>query len=372
MSDILFVTWDGGGNVGPALGIAAELTRRQHTVRVLGHPQQRATVEAASHAFTSYVHARPWSSLDPLHGMRGATRVVSHVFTDRGIGKDLLATADRYSPDLIVIDCLLFGALQAANRAGLRYTTLVHSLYSQQSKQWNSGIPALLTRSRGLNAADLWRHSDTVLVTTSPVFEAPGQTPANVRFIGPVWPDLRPTPATHNATDPFILVSLSTIYQEGHEQTYQAILDALADLPAHALVTTGPSVDPHALHAPANVEVKRFAPHATVMSGASLVVGHGGYGTTMLALAHDLPLVILPMFELGDQPEVAHTVERLGAARVLPKTARAAAIRNAIQQILSDGRYREAARTLGAQLRQRDGAVEGADALEPALILSPA
>ena len=40
MSNILFVTWDGGGNVPPALGIAAELQQRGHRVRVIGHPVQ--------------------------------------------------------------------------------------------------------------------------------------------------------------------------------------------------------------------------------------------------------------------------------------------------------------------------------------------
>jgi hypothetical protein len=37
MGDILFVTWDGGGNVPPAIGIACELQRRGESVRVLGH-----------------------------------------------------------------------------------------------------------------------------------------------------------------------------------------------------------------------------------------------------------------------------------------------------------------------------------------------
>ena len=44
MSNLLFLTWDGGGNVPPALGIAAELQRRGHRVRVMGHPGQHANV----------------------------------------------------------------------------------------------------------------------------------------------------------------------------------------------------------------------------------------------------------------------------------------------------------------------------------------
>lgn len=37
MSNLLFTTWDGGGNVPPALGIAGELQLRGHRVRVMGH-----------------------------------------------------------------------------------------------------------------------------------------------------------------------------------------------------------------------------------------------------------------------------------------------------------------------------------------------
>ena len=41
MSRILFVTFDGGGNQRPALGIARELAIRGHTVAFLGHESQR-------------------------------------------------------------------------------------------------------------------------------------------------------------------------------------------------------------------------------------------------------------------------------------------------------------------------------------------
>ena len=47
MAEILFVTWDGGGNVPPALGIAGELAARGHSVRFVGHARQRASLEAS-------------------------------------------------------------------------------------------------------------------------------------------------------------------------------------------------------------------------------------------------------------------------------------------------------------------------------------
>ena len=56
-AEILFVTWDGGGNVPPALGIAAELAARGHRTRFLGHRSQESALRAAGHAFTAYAEA---------------------------------------------------------------------------------------------------------------------------------------------------------------------------------------------------------------------------------------------------------------------------------------------------------------------------
>ena len=41
MSRIRFVTWDGGGNLGPALAIARELARRGPRAAFLGHDTPR-------------------------------------------------------------------------------------------------------------------------------------------------------------------------------------------------------------------------------------------------------------------------------------------------------------------------------------------
>ena len=62
MARILAVTWDGGGNVPPLLGVTTRLRERGHHVRVPGHAQQRAAVESSGAEFVAYRHARPWSA----------------------------------------------------------------------------------------------------------------------------------------------------------------------------------------------------------------------------------------------------------------------------------------------------------------------
>lgn len=58
MARIVFVTWYGGGNLAPALGIGSELGRRGHSVSVFGQTPQRRAVEAAGMAFTPTLPSR--------------------------------------------------------------------------------------------------------------------------------------------------------------------------------------------------------------------------------------------------------------------------------------------------------------------------
>lgn len=94
MSDILFVTWGGGGNVPPALGIAGELRRRGHRTRFLGHHRQAAAITAERHEFRPYAAAESFVGSEPA----SLPRLV-RLFSDRGMGRDLVAEARRDAPD---------------------------------------------------------------------------------------------------------------------------------------------------------------------------------------------------------------------------------------------------------------------------------
>ncbi|BEL03451.1 hypothetical protein Q0Z83_016420 [Actinoplanes sichuanensis] len=85
MSDVLIVTWDGGGAVAPALGIASELRDRGHRVRVLGHPSMRARIEAHGPAFHAYRRARAWRPEARLSTRRAELAYLA-TCVDRGPG----------------------------------------------------------------------------------------------------------------------------------------------------------------------------------------------------------------------------------------------------------------------------------------------
>ena len=161
------------------------------------------------------------------------------------------------------------------------------------------------------------------LVAASPDLDPAGGSQAQDGYTGPVVEGRPATP-----TEPTVLVSLSTFNFPGQVAALQNILDAVGQLPLRAVVTAARR-STRGLAVPANAELHQWIPHADVLPTVSLVVGHGGHATTMAALAHDLPVLVLPMHPQLDQPMVGRSVEAAGAGRMLPKKADVAQIREA-------------------------------------------
>jgi UDP:flavonoid glycosyltransferase YjiC (YdhE family) len=365
MARILVVTWDSGGNVPPMLGIAAELLRRGHQVRVLGHPQQREVVAAAGLTFIPYRTALPWAPRVATTETRVLLRFIFGPFTDPRLGRDVRDEIRREPVDLVLVDSMALAAVRASEQAHVPTAVLMHTFHWYHTHEWSRSPIGVVAAMRGVRPGRLWNAADRVLVATDSALDpaTERQLPANVRYAGVVQAPIQPRVRQGK---PLVLVSLSTIFFEGLEETLQAILDALAVLPVRGVVTTG-AVAPGVLRAPANVEVHQYIPHDEIMPSVSMVVGHGGHSTTMRTLAHGVPLLILPMNRVTDQPMIGKAIAKLGAGRVLPKTASSAAIRTAVQSVLEEPSYRHAAEAIGTRLRSKDGATGAADELESLL-----
>jgi UDP:flavonoid glycosyltransferase YjiC (YdhE family) len=358
MADILFVTWDGGGNVPPALGIARELRARGHTTRFLGHAAQ---LDALAEAGVEPVRPRHAREFDNRRDYAPLTMMAT--FGDRGMGRDLVAAVAARPADLVVVDGLMFGAMRAAVETGLRFVVLEHMYDAAYRRGILGGPMGLSLRLRRLAPQRSLDAAAARLLATVPTLDPLPAPPANLVRIGPVVAVAeRREPAR-----PSVLVSLSTFGFPRMRQSLQAVLDATRGLGADVVATTGPAVDPAELELPPGVEVHRFVPHVELMPRTTLLVGHGGHGTTMQALAHDLPVVVMPMERLTDQPAVGRTLEEAGAGRMVRKGATAEQLAPVLAELLGDGPHRAAAARLGAEVRSLPGATLGADAVEELL-----
>jgi UDP:flavonoid glycosyltransferase YjiC (YdhE family) len=350
MSRVLFVTWDGGGNVPPLLGIAAELHGRGHHIRVIGDRVQEAKFRAfgldfAAHASSREFRAAAGASVPALLGHLG----------DRGKGRNVAAALAAEPADVVVVDCLLFGVMDVLRKADIPYVALEHSLdgYLRRAAR---GPLGLMLRLRGLRPLQLLDSGSPTIVCSLAELD-PGH--GDVVHTGPV---VTGTPAA--APEPTVLVSLSTFRFRGLHGTWQRVLDAVDGLQARVVATTGPAVDPATLRVPSNVELHSWLPHDELMPSVSMVITHGGHATAMAALAHDLPMLVLPVDAKTDQPFMGRVLERSGAARTMGRRSSPADIRTAVEGLLEEGPHRDAAARLGRTIRELDGRRRGADLVE--------
>jgi UDP:flavonoid glycosyltransferase YjiC (YdhE family) len=111
---------------------------------------------------------------------------------------------------------------------------------------------------------------------------------------------------------------------------------------------------------PGNVHVEAWVDQADVLGEAGLVVCHGGSGTTYGALAAGVPLVVVPVFadQFANAPKVTQagagiqvrTVQDAQGRRRPVSQEDAPRIRQAIETVLADDSYREAAQAVAAEM----------------------
>lgn len=353
MSGFLFVTWDGGGNVPPATALARELVRRGHAVRFLGHASQERALTAEGFTFVRPRHARSFDSTRDYTPVR-----MLGVFADTGMGRDLLDALAAEPADLVVVDSFMFGAMAAARRAGVRYAALEHMYAAAYRTSILGGPMGLNLRLRRLAPrATLDGAALRLLMTLAEVDPAPAA--ANLLQVGPLaaW-------SPRVGADPTVVIGLSTFGYTGMTSVLQRLVDATEGLPARVLVSTGPNIEPADLTVRPGVEVHRWLAHADALPGASVLVTHGGHGSTMAALAHDVPLLVVPLDGKADHVVVGRSIERAGAGRTASRRGSASDLRTALATLLEQPSYRTAAARLGAAIRATDAVGDGASALE--------
>ena len=354
MAEVVLATWDGGGNVPPLLNVGVELQRRGHGVRVVGHPAQAGAVAAAGLPFTAYRRARPFAPLE-----RHSPAAYVRLFGDRGKGQDVREVVAAQGADLVVVDCLLPGVMHELAGAGVPYVALEH-FFDAYLTSFLRGPIGLGLRVVGLRPERLLAGARARLVVSSPDLDPAAGTP------GRVWTGPAVDGVPGASYDGRVLVSLSTFGFAGQTETLQRVLDALGELGVPGLVTTGPATDPGELRVPDSVEVHRWLPHGEVLGQVGLVVGHGGHATTMAALAHDVPVLVLPLHPMLDQPMVGTAVQRSGAGRRMGRRSSASRLAPVVEELLGDGPHRAAAARLGARIRDQRGTATAADLVEQA------
>ncbi|MEY2454231.1 MAG: hypothetical protein QOD92_3805 [Acidimicrobiaceae bacterium] len=333
----LFVTWAGGGNSTPVLGLSTRLMQRGHSVTVV-------SPDDASARF-----AEIGVEYEPLDGVAAAIA--------------------RHRPDVVIVDFMMPSWMSEAEASGVPWVALVHTLYDRVA----TGILTAFTTLEHINeqraalaldavadASELLQRAARVVVVAPRALDT--AEPTNGRHVGAILEEVGPDADWQppGGVAPLVVVSLGTTQGLDDQRVTGCVLEAVADLPNRVLLNAPTHLDLSSITVPANAVVQGYVRHAAVMPHAAAVVTHAGLGSINAALSYGRPLVCIPLGR--DQHHNAERVAAVGAGVALPTDAPPSAIRTAIEQVLADPTYAAAAQQFAADY---DPTAQGAvDALE--------
>jgi len=356
---VLFTTQVGSGHWRPLAPFARSLQEAGHDVAFASTPIFCSLI--TEHGFRVFpVGSDDWlarSQQAVPAALAQSDAVLFEQFIPRA-ARDLpalLALVRDWRPDLLVRETTEFAACVAAEHARLPHAAVQISAFRPHTHPLL--VPSLdqLRALGGLppdpDLAMLYRY--LLLAPFPPRYQDPAvPLPPTTHAVQHVSFDVEhpgdvtlPSWITAMPQQPTVYATLGTAYNRT-PGVFSTILAALGDEPINLIVTLGPGQNPDDFGLqPPHVHLARYLPQSAVFPICDLVVTHGGSGTVRTALAHGLPMVMLPI--AADQPENARRCAALGLARVVPAGDRSAAtIRDAVRAVLHDPRYRQRAQWL--------------------------
>lgn len=378
MAHLMFVTWGGAGNQTPAIGLASALAARGHRVTFAGYPGQRETFEGFGFGFRVLPAAQHAWPLEPPDDWM--TVLVDAVWACDAHLTDLPELVESEACDAVVVDCLMTGALAAAESLPVPTLVLVHSAPGALAPP-GGGLDLLAlarvndVRARaGLDAVatlwETWRPFGTLCTSIRELDPLGDRLPGWLTFTGPIQAPYPPSgwrwPWPETDERPVVFASFSTGAAWDQSSRVRRTVEALDD-GRHRLVALTGYADPTGVRPSADAAVLRFLPHSEALPRASAAVTHAGHGTVAAALAYGVPIVALPN-PAADQPALAAQLEREGAGIALDgESASPAEIAAAVRTVLSEPDYAASAYRLGERIAAAPGLRGAADRVEALL-----
>ena len=390
--DFLFENVGSHGDLMPLISVAGELVRRGYRCQLLGNEHFRAAAAARGIGFFANTTARTHSAVP------GST--VSYLYYKFDKCREYFARPRAFHPRTVVVSTHVFGAFEPLAEAHRLRTVRLYlfpvRLRSLIAPAWPLGAralgpngehflkvvlpamhraadthPAVLAKLNAVRAevglapvqsADYAR--DHVVREAAMFPEWFGMPPADwplLDYLGfPLPHSEQPLPAGVRAflaqhARPIVFTPGTGYGQPEH-------FFAAAAQCCEALGMPGIFLSPFLRSKPEqlgeriahfeHVELEQLLPHA------SLIVHHGGMGTTARALQAGIPQILSPVG--FDQPDNGHRVEVLGAGRVVAReTLSGATLSAAVRELVADGE-------IGARLSSYASALASPRAVERA------
>ena len=416
MSHLGLICPELSGHLNPMTTLGRELQRRGHRVTVVARPDARRKAESAGLGF-AVIGEREFpegamqataAELGTLSGLR-AVQFTAELLR-RGAAAILCDAPEVVSGekiDALLVDQVAQAGGTVADRLGVPWVTICNALAMNPDPHLPPGVlpwpyargPLARARNALGNALLDWlarpvlneinghraQHrlpplvggisvgSRLAQIAQQPAFfEFPRHAPVeNFHYTGP-WHHAGsheeiPFPWEKLDGRPLIYASMGTL-QNRQQAIFETIAAACAGLHAQLVISLG-SRDQDAAAVSRTFAgtpiVVSIAPQLALLQRAALSITHAGLNTALESLSYGVPMVAIPI--TNDQPGVASRLAWLGAAEVVPPAQLTAPrLRSALELVLREPRYREAAQRYRAEIRRAEGLRQAADIVEEA------
>lgn len=387
MKKIAFFCIPAHGHTNPMLPVAAELVGRGNTVRFYSFNEFEEKIRAAGAEFVSCDSFLPPLTKQEESGLKNvsaAEMTVQDIRITLRMDEFLDQEFHSFRPDVVYTDSVCFwGKLNAwKHHVPMVVSTSTFAFNQMSSKYMKSspkeladlifGLPRISRelnklRSRGYHVKGVLsliqsdNDTDSVVYTSRRFQPCAESFSGHYAFVGPsVFSNALPEKKKGR---PLIYISMGTVIND-RPDFYGKCMEALKSLNVDVILSCGNTVSREKLGAlPEHIRVYPYVDQLAVLAKADVFLTHCGMNSVSESLYMAAPMILYP--QTNEQYAVARRVAEIGAG-ILLKEDSAEGIRTAVQEILENRAYGNAAALCSADFRACPDAAGAAEFIENA------
>lgn len=375
------------GHTNPMLPVAAELVRRGNTVRFYSFDEFGDKIRAAGAEFISCDSFLPELTGKEEAGLKSVSTTemtVQDIRITLRMNDFLDQEFKTFQPDVVYTDSVCFwGKLNAwKHHVPLVVSTSTFAFNQQSSRYMKNSLKEMADMILGLpriskelkkmepygyhvksilSLIQSDNNTDSVVYTSRKFQPYAESFSDHYAFVGPsVFSKI--LPAKEKAR-PLVYISMGTVIND-RPDFYRKCIEALKNLNVDVTISCGNAINREELGILLdNIKVYPYVDQLDVLAKADVFLTHCGMNSVSESLYMAAPMLLYP--QTSEQYAVARRVIEIGAGAML-KDDSSEGIRAAVQEILNDPAYANAAVLCSADFRACSGAVGAAEFIESA------